>query len=430
MSKNDITGFPEWSPEECLVEGRILDQIRKTFETFGYTRIETRSVEPISELVRGGETEKEIYVVKRLHDDDGDESSRLGLHFDLTIPFARYAVQNLNTLSFPFKRYQIQKVWRGERPQEGRFREFYQADLDVIGRGQLSLWFDAELPLLLYETLERLPFPKVKICLNNRKIVEGFYRGLGLDNIAEVLRRIDKLDKLGERKVFDLLTEIGVSKEAATKCLEFSKIESHDETFLSSVESFGIKTPLLEEGLSEIRAVWSLLRDIPKEQKSINLRIARGLDYYTGTVYEGFFLEDSKLGAVCSGGRYDHLATLKSGEKLPGVGVSIGLTRILGRLFSQKKLPTVQKTPTQVLISLMNEESRLEALSTAKKLRARGIPTEIFHEPLKLGKQIEYASKKGIPYVWFSEGSKHEVKDIRSGEQKPASIETWQPSSE
>ena len=411
-----ISGFPEWLPEQRIVELRLLDEIRRQFELFGFAPIETRAVEPLDQLLAKGETDKEIYTLRRLQAEEDDEGSGLGLHFDLTVPLARYVAQHLNDLKFPFKRYQIQKAWRGERPQEGRYREFTQADIDVVGRGSLSLHFDAELPLIVHEVFAALPeIPPVTVRFNNRKLVEGVIRGLGVEDVTPVMRALDKLDKRGPGRVAEDLRELGAP---ADKLLEMAQLRGD---VVQGVRALGVSHELVDEGLEELRFVLDAVegaRVVP------DLSIVRGLDYYTGTVYEAVMEGHESVGAICSGGRYDNL--VEGGrDKLPGNGVSIGVTRILGRLFGQDALPVGPKTPTQVLVALASDESRGRAGEVARALRGRGVRTEVFHEPVKFGKQISYADGKGIPYVWFPEEG--EVKDLRSGEQRPVSVEEFVP---
>lgn len=426
-----ISGFPEWLPEQRLVESRLLDQIRATFESFGFAPIETRAVEPIDWLLAKGETDKEIYVLRRIHDEGNDAGdARLGLHFDLTIPLARYVLQNRGHLAFPFKRYQIQKVWRGERPQEGRFREFYQADLDVVGQDTLPLHYDAEMPRLLYETLSSLPIPPVRISINNRKVLEGVYRGLGIDDIAGTLRIMDKLDKIGEAKVGALLrSELRLSDAAIDTCLALGRITSPDDSFVDAVRDLGESNAILDEGLNELAFVMQSLTDLPAGSIVADLHIARGLDYYTGTVYETALVGHESLGSICSGGRYDNLAS-EGSVRLPGVGVSIGVTRLMSKIFGDGMLSPSRAVPTCVLVAMISENHRSEAAKVATSLRQRGIACEVHAEPVKFGKQIKYADRRGIPFVWFpptEASAPHEVKDIRSGEQAEAHPDTWTP---
>ncbi len=428
-----ISGFPEWLPEQRLVEQEILDRIRRKFELFGFAPIETRSVEPLEHLLQKGETDKEIYVLKRLQAIDEDDDAELGLHFDLTVPFARYVCQFEHHLQFPWKRYQIQKSWRGERPQEGRYREFYQADIDVIGENELPVFFDAEMPRLLYEVLSSLPIPPVKVLINNRKVLEGFYRGLGIpgESIAEVMRSVDKLDKVGEEGVAQLLIErAGLSATQAERCLDLARVRGVEVA--AEVARLGVSGELLEAGLTELSYVLESLRDLPPGAVSADLRIARGLDYYTGTVYETILTGHEGLGSICSGGRYDNLASIGSSRRFPGVGVSIGVSRLLGYLFSRQMLRGSRATPSCALIALPSEETRTLSQLVARQLRSRGIACEVFHKPIKYGKQIRFAERKGIPYVWFpeTEEGSQQVRDIRSGKQEPADPATWTPPDE
>ena len=428
-----ISGFPEWLPEQKMVEQAYIAAIQKQFELFGFAPIETRAVEPLDQLLQKGETDKEIYVLRRLPAEEGGEDSNLGLHFDLTVPLARYVAQNQSNLAFPFKRYQIQKVWRGERPQVGRYREFYQADIDVIGQGSLPLSFDAEMPLLLHKVMGSLPLPKLTLMINNRKLMEGFYRGLGVEDIGPVLRAVDKLAKVGAEGVKAVLTgECGMDESTADQCLALAEIRTPDAGFAEQVRALGVEHPLLDEGIEELRFVMELLEDLPRGAVLANLSIARGLDYYTGTVYEGLLEGHENLGSVCSGGRYDNL--VQGGRHAyPGIGVSIGLTRILVPFFSQGLISSFRSTPTCVLVALNAEESRKQSMEVADHLRERGIPAEVFPSPQKFGKQIKYAEKKGIPFVWFPAFHDNEadrVRDIRTGEQVESDATTWTPSDE
>lgn len=443
-SISKLTGFPEWLPEDRMVESALIQIMQQRFELYGFVSLETRSLEPLDILMAKGETDKEMYTVRRLQAESEDSDSKLGLHFDLTVPFARYVVEHKDKLQFPFKRYQIQKVWRGERPQDGRFREFYQADIDIIADEALSLSFDAELPRIILDVTNAMLLPPVTIRINNRKILEGFYRALGVENPTPVFRIVDKLDKIGAEKVLKLLiSEVQLDEKRANLCLELAKIQATDLSFVDQVRKLGMKHEILDQGLEELSFVMKSLADLSHQsfvatgaQSEViaDLKIARGLDYYTGTVYECFLQGFEKLGAICSGGRYDNLASFDDQKlKLPGVGVSIGLTRILSKLFSTGYFKTSRKTPTCVLVALTSEESRSKAHAIAATLRSRGISAEVFHEPLKFGKQIRYAEKKMIPFVWFPDGEgdgQQAVKDIRSGVQTDADAATWMPSSE
>ncbi len=421
-----LTGFPEWLPEQKLVEQRVLDQVRAKFELFGFAPLETRAVEPLDVLLKKGATDKEIYVLKRLHAEEGEEAE-FGLHFDLTVPFARYVSQYRGQLPFPFKRYQIQKVWRGERPAQGRYREFYQADIDVIGEGELPLHFDAEMALVLSELMASLPIPAIQLRINNRKVLEGFYRALGLDKMGDILRSVDKLDKIGEEGVKKaLLGENGLSEAQAEKCLALARIRGRGTEVVAAVRALGESHPLLDTGLEELGFVMKALDGLPEGAAIADLHIARGLDYYTGTVYEGVLVEHPQLGAVCSGGRYDNLAS-DDKHKLPGVGVSVGVSRILGFMFGKGALKASRPCPTCVLVALNSEEERGRSYEAASALRARGVATEVFYAPLKFGKQIRYAEKKGIPYVMFLGENGAEVRDIRVATQTAVDVGSWMP---
>ncbi|MCA9650256.1 MAG: histidine--tRNA ligase [Myxococcales bacterium] len=432
MKIRPISGFPEWLPEQRIVEQKLLDEIRRNFELFGFRPVQTRVVEPLDRLTNNGSTDKEIYIVRRLHADPDEADDKLGLHFDLTVPFARYTLENRGQLVFPFKRYQIQKVWRGERPQEGRYREFYQADIDVIGQDRLPLCFDAEIPLLIHAVTSALPLPPVRVHVGHRKVLEGYYRGLGIDDITPVLRTVDKLAKIGPEAVAQVLVEEqGLDAQRAQRCLALSELRGGLEV-IDAVRKLGVEHALLEEGLGELQEVMRAAAELPAGTVVADLGIARGFDYYTGTVYEAFLQGLESIGAVCSGGRYDNLADAGDNAKFPGVGVSLGVTRLLGPLFRREVIAPTRLTPTCVLVVLDKEDSRARSQAVASRLRARGIPTEVFHAAQKYGKQIKYADKLGIPFVWFPGGDDGtgEVRDIRSGEQTPAHADAWEPPSE
>ncbi|HEU5033998.1 MAG TPA: histidine--tRNA ligase [Mycobacteriales bacterium] len=422
-----LSGFPEWLPHERLIEQHVVDTLRSVFELHGFAPIETRSVEPLDQLLRKGETDKEIYVLRRLQADADDTDAGLGLHFDLTVPFARYVLERAGHLEFPFRRYQIQKAWRGERPQEGRYREFLQADIDVVDRDELSFHYEVELPLVIADALARLPVPPVRIQLNNRKVPEGFYRGLGIDDVTHVLRTVDKLAKVGRAEVVRLLVAAGCSNEQAEQCLALAEISASDASFVERVQRLGVAHPLLDEGLDELTRVVEAGREHAPGLFVVDLSVARGLDYYTGTVYETLLTGHEHIGSICSGGRYDALASDGS-TTYPGVGLSLGVTRLLGRLFGQQLLAISRKVPTCVLVALPDEESRPACRAVAAALRDRGVPAEVAPAPVKFGKQIRFAERRGIPFVWFPQpDGGHEIRDIRSGEQGPADPRSWSP---
>jgi len=430
MSKvTPLSGFPEFLPQDRIIELKFLDVIRETFELHGFASVETRAVEPVERLSNQGEdADKEIYGVRRLAA-GADEDAALGLHFDLTVPFARYVLEHSGKLVFPFRRYQIQKVWRGERPQEGRFREFTQADIDIIDSGELPFHYEVELPLVIADAFRKLPIPAFRIQVNTRQIPEGFYRGLGVEDITGTLRIVDKLDKIGPDKVTDLLTGAGLSAETAKQVLRLAEISSTDASFADQVRALGVQHEILDEGLERLSQIMTAANEHAPGLLVADLKIARGLDYYTGTVYETQLVGDEGYGSICSGGRYDSLAS-DGKTTYPGVGISIGVSRLLHRLISKGLLKANRSTPTAVLIALNSEDDRAEAMRTAIQLRQRGIPVEVAPAAAKFGNQIRFADRRGIPFVWFSTENGPEVKDIRSGDQVPADATTWAPPAE
>ena len=438
---SSLSGFPEWLPAGRVVEQHFIDALRRTFELHGFSGIETRAVEPLSELTRKGETSKEVYLLSRLQAEPGraadtaDPSKQLGLHFDLTVPFARYVVDNAGILHFPFKRYQIQKVWRGERPQEGRFREFYQVDIDVVGDGALPLHHDVEIPLILHEALSALPIPAITIHVSNRKVAQGFYQstGIGDDRLVEVLRVVDKIDKIGpDRVAAELVGTVGTTRAQAEAALRLATVTGTEPDDLRArvLAALDGAEPgeLLTSGLDELEA---LLRTAARRRPGAlvaDLKIARGLDYYTGTVYESFMAGHEDLGSVCSGGRYDSLAS--TGRRtFPGVGISIGLSRLLSRVVGAGLVEVSRAVPTAVLVAVTDEDHRAASDAVADALRARGIAADVAPTAAKFGKQIRFADRRGIPFVWFTGagGAPDSVKDIRSGEQVDADAATWTP---
>ncbi len=427
-----LSGFPEWLPAGRLVEQAIVDRLRTTFELWGYSSLETRSVEPLEQLLSKGEIDKEVYILRRLQADPDDalDAAGLALHYDLTVPFARYVLENSGKLDFPFKRYQIQKCWRGERPQEGRYREFLQADIDVVGQGVLPFHYEAELPVVLAEALAGLPIPPVRMQVNNRKVSQGFFRGVGFEDLGGVLRTVDKIDKIGPIEVGRLLEgELGATPAQAELVLAFASIQADDGSVADRVAALGVSDPLLDEGMTELVRVVEAARAAVPGFVVADLRIARGLDYYTGTVYETVLVGHEGLGSVCSGGRYDALAS-DGDTTYPGVGISVGVTRLVSRLLSQDLVRSSRAVPTCVLVAVTSEETRAESDRTASSLRARGIAAEVAPVAEKFGKQIRYADRRGIPFVWFPSSEQPgtgEVKDIRSGDQGAARAQDWSP---
>jgi histidyl-tRNA synthetase len=427
-----LTGFPEWLPEQELVQQELIRIVRTQYELHGFTPVTTRSVESLDDLLAKGETDKEIYTLQRLAPEGEQGEARLGLHYDLTVPFARYVVENQGKLSFPFRRYQIQPAWRGERPQLGRYREFIQADVDVIGQGSLDVRYDAELIAILRDTLQAMPLPPVRLLLNNRKLLEGFYRGLEITDIAATLRVVDKLPKIGESGVRDVLGKAGLSAAQIDGCLGLARLECATVGELGRIAELGVKHELLDRGVDELAQV--MTRSPSSERVAVvgALHIARGFDYYTGTVVEGMLADHPKLGSICSGGRYDNLASRGSKVPLPGVGVSIGITRIMGYAEELGLFKQTRRTPAQVLVAVHDEASRDRSDAVARRLRARGVRCIVADAAVAYGKQIRAADRLGIPYVWFPprEGDVHEVKDIRSGTQSAVDPDGWAPAAD
>lgn len=431
IAHTSLSGFPEWLPAGRIVENHVLDTLRRVFELHGFAAVETRAVEPLRDLLRKGETSKEVYVLSRLQAEAGQgqkETDRLGLHFDLTVPFARYVVENAGKLAFPFRRYQMQKVWRGERPQDGRFREFLQADIDIVGDGELAFHHEVEVPLVMASALQALGIGAFEIRVNNRKAAQGAYQALGIDDVEATLRAVDKLAKIGADGVRAELLELGNSPQAADAALALAKIRGTADigAQVHAVLSQAGAQPndLLAAGLAELSA---LLTQAAQQFPGVvvaDLSVARGLDYYTGSVYETFLVGHESLGSICSGGRYDSLAV--AGKRtFPGVGMSIGVSRLVSRLLAADLVTVSRSVPSAVLVAVTEEESRNESQQVAASLRARGIACEVSPTAAKFGKQIKYADRRGIPYVWFP--ATQEVKDIRSGEQVPADPAQWCP---
>ncbi|GAA5153170.1 histidine--tRNA ligase [Nocardioides marinquilinus] len=427
-----LSGFPELLPEHRAVERAVIASLAHTFELHGFANIETRVVEPLERLSKGGEIDKEIYVLRRLQAEESASDSGLALHFDLTVPFARYVLEHAGKLEFPFRRYQIQPAWRGERPQEGRYRQFTQADIDIVGRDTLGFHHDVEVVRVMVEALDGLVrtvgLPDLSFQVNNRKLIQGFYRGLGIPDVTAAIRQIDKLDKQPADAVAALLvSEAGATDEQAQRCLDLATIRVADTSFVERVRALGVDDELLEEGLTELAAVVDGCAGAVGEHVTLeaNLRIARGLDYYTGTVLEVFMAGYERLKSVGGGGRYDALAS-DGRTTYPGVGVSFGVSRTLIPLFADGVLAPGRKVPSVVLVALADDDSRPAADAVAQRLRARGIAAEVAASPQKFGKQIRYAERRDIPFVWFA-NDQHEVKDIRSGDQVAADPDTWTP---
>ena len=437
-----ISGYPEWLPEVRRVELQWQDHIRRVFESYGFCSIETPAVEELDVIAAKGEdVDKEIYVLERLQADENErKEARLALHFDQTVPLARYVGQHFNDLVFPFKRYQMQKVWRGERPQAGRFREFMQCDIDVINVDHLPLHFDAEMPAVIWEVLSTLPGmadENIQIRISNRKILTGFLEDWGIEDIPGVLRILDKLEKVGEGQTFSDLSKIcsrtsfGEDWNAANMLMGLAKIKASSSSDLRQALEQLKRRPTTQthlEGIEELCTVLDQLSHLPEGAVVADLSIVRGLDYYTGTVYETVFVDDPGYGSICSGGRYDDLASSYINKNLPGVGISIGFSRLFDRLRQQRKLNAGRISPADILVILNSAEDRELSAQTAKTLRENGNRVELYHAPQKFSKQISYAEKKGIPFVWmppYRDTLVHEVKDLASGEQVEADPNVW-----
>ena len=434
MSKpTPLSGFPELLPAQRVVEREVIASLAHTFELHGFASIETRVVEPLDRLAKGGEIDKEIYVLRRLQAGEGEGDSGLGMHFDLTVPFSRYVLEHAGHLEFPFRRFQIQPAWRGERPQEGRYRQFTQADIDIVGRDELAFHHDVEVVRVMVEALGALPLPPLSVQVNNRKLIQGFYRGLGIADVTTAIRVIDKLDKLpAEEVATQLVAQAGATPEQAQHCLELATIRVSDTSFVEQVHALGVTDELLETGLAELAAVVEGSQAVLGDGVALeaNLRIARGLDYYTGTVLEIFMTGYERLKSVGGGGRYDALAS-DGRTTYPGVGVSFGVSRTLLPLMADGVLSGSRSVPSAVLVAVADEESRESSDAVAAALRARDIACEVAPSAAKFGKQIRHAERRGIPFVWFrNRDGAHEVKDIRSGDQVAADPSSWTPPTE
>ncbi len=424
MTPRTLSGFMELLPRPQQQMERMMDILRRTYSLYGFTPLDTPVIEASEVLLAkgGGETEKQIY---RFQKGDAD----LSLRFDLTVPLAKYVALHYNELSFPFRRYQIGKVYRGERAQRGRFREFYQADIDIIGDGKLDIVNEAEIPAIICQTFTSLGLRRFQIRVNNRKILNGFYAMQGLtEKSGDIMRTVDKLDKIGPEKVRQcLLEDCGLTEGQAEEILKFIAITGSNTQVLDALDSYSGRSELFDEGLSELRTVVKYLSafGVPEERFAVDLTIARGLDYYTGTVYETTLLDHPEIGSVCSGGRYDNLAEYYTDRQLPGVGISIGLTRLFYVLGEQGMLnPELPTAPADVLILPMTEDLA-PAIALATDLRGRGVRTQLYTEPKKFKAKMSYADKVGVPYVIFlgdDEIAQGVVacKDMASGEQLKA----------
>ena len=420
-----LPGFMELLPNEQIQFNNMMDKIRKSYEKFGFLPLDTPIIEMADVLLAkaGGETEKQIY---RFNKGEAD----LALRFDLTVPLAKYVTQYYNDITFPFKRYQIGKVYRGEKPQKGRYREFYQCDIDIIGDENLSIINDAEMPSVIYTTIKELGFDNFTIRINNRKLLNGLFAELELkDESVEVMRIIDKLEKIGKENVVKCLQNLKIEQEKIDKIMSFIEIDGTSDEKIAKLEDLKIENELFVQGLSELKDVVKYVRlfGVPDTHFKVDLTIARGLDYYTGTVYETFLNDYREVGSVCSGGRYDNLSEFYTDKKMPGVGVSIGLTRLFYKLNELNIIKEKEKSISKVLVVSMAENID-RALEVGKNLRDAGINSDVYLENKKIKSKFKYADKLQIPYVAII-GEEEEkngtvsLKNMETGEQTEISIE-------
>ena len=420
-----LSGFMELLPNEQVLFNQMKEKIQKTYEKYGFLPIDTPVIEASEVLLAkaGGETEKQLYSFKK-----GDND--LTLRFDLTVPLAKYVAEYTNELSFPFRRYQIGKVYRGERAQRGRFREFYQCDIDVIGDGELNIINDAEIPSIMYEVFKELGLENFTIRINNRKILNGLFQSIDAeDKAVDIMRTIDKIEKIGTENVIKELQELGIEENGIQRIIEFIKIEGSTDEKLIKLQSLQIENEMFKKGVEELAEVIKHIRlfNVPEECFAIDLSIARGLDYYTGTVYETFLNEHKQIGSICSGGRYNDLAGYYTDKNLPGVGMSIGLTRLFFVLNDIGLIKADKKSISEVLVISMLEDLS-PAIEIANKLRNAGINTEIYFDQKKMKAKFKYADKLKIPYVIAIgedeiNSGKFALKNMETGEQEALAIE-------
>lgn len=420
-----LSGFMELLPAEQILFNRYLQTIRETYEEFGFTPLESPMIEYSSVLLAkiGEDTKKEIYRFNRGDDD-------LSLRFDLTVPLARFVSMKASDLSFPFRRYQIGKVFRGERPQKGRFREFYQCDIDVIGNGKLGLINDAEIPAIIYRLFSKLNFGEFVIRISNRKVLTGLVESFGYaEKTDEVLRIVDKLEKIGKDSVIEELVKVGLDQVGANKVIEFVRIFGTNKEIIEKLRNMGVDNAKFIEGVNELEIVLQKASEfgVPEKNLKLDLAIARGLSYYTGTVYETVLLDERISGSVCSGGRYDDLAESYTNVSYPGVGISIGLTRLFSQLLSAGIIKPESSTPAKVMVLTLGDDLTY-ALGVATKLREAGIKTEVYIEQDKFKKKLNFANKTGVPFVAIigeEEIRQNEValKNMVTGEQDNLSLE-------
>jgi len=420
-----LSGFMELLPKEQIVFNDMMDKIRSTYESFGFVPIDTPVIERSEVLLAksGGDTAKQVYRFNKGEND-------LSLRFDLTVPLARYVSMHYGELTFPFRRYHIGKVYRGEKPQKGRFREFYQCDIDIIGNGSLSIYNDAEIVGVIYNTFKALNLGDFTIMINNRKLLSGFFAYYGVNDATEVLRSVDKLDKIGVGAVCEELTKLGLTEDGVKATVELAKLSGAPLEIIETLKTWPIENDLFKQGIDELSAVCGAISayGVPDGYFELNLKIARGLDYYTGTVYETRLNNHPELGSVCSGGRYDELASNYTNQSLPGVGISIGLSRLFYQLNESNLIESRDTSTTTKLLVVPMDDTIPYGLKVASLVRNAGVPSETYLNGGKMGKKLTYANKLGIPYVAVCGSEEAEnntvmLKNMITGEQNSFSID-------
>lgn len=419
-----LPGFMELLPKDQIQFNRIKEVIRQTYEEFGFLPLDTPLLEKSEVLLAKGqgETEKQVYRFEK-------GSADISMRFDLTVPLARYVAQHYSDLNFPFRRYHIAKVYRGERNQRGRYREFYQCDIDTIGENSLDIINDAEIPAVIYNLFSRLDIGDFTIRINNRKVLKGFFESLGISDSQSVLRIVDKVEKIGAENVVKEITELGITEDAAKSIMDFISVKGTNGEKIQQLKDMNIDNEVFTEGLGEIEQVFEYLKSfqVPEKNTNFDLTIARGLDYYTGTVYETMLNSHPEIGSICSGGRYDDLAGFYTKQKLPGVGISIGLTRLFFQLKDAGIIKDEENTLSDVLIIPFDGFVK-DAISLATELRKSGVKVFLYTEKAKLGKKMKYADGLSIPYTIMVgedevKNRKFMFKDMKSGEQEALSVE-------